>query len=71
VKADELESLREDALSERAREEFRQSDRAVRSWERAAEDGIEAALDWVDQLRALFGDPPVRMEPWRERAFRL
>jgi hypothetical protein len=28
-------------------------------------------IDFIDQLRALFGDPPVDRTPWRGNDFRL
>jgi hypothetical protein len=28
-------------------------------------------LNWIDQLRTLFGDPPVDRRPWRGDDFRL
>jgi len=54
-----------------ARANFEASRRAVAEWERAHPIGIEAILDWIDQLRSLFGDPPVDRRPWRGDDFRL
>jgi hypothetical protein len=54
-----------------AREGFAASRRAVAAWERAHPVDIAGILDWVDQLRALFGDAPVDRRPWRGDDFRL
>ncbi|MEB2344075.1 MAG: hypothetical protein OZ948_04995 [Deltaproteobacteria bacterium] len=54
-----------------AREGFEASRRAVRAWERAHPLGIEEILDWIDQLRSLFGDPPVDRRPWHGDDFRI
>lgn len=67
----ELASLREGGLSEAARREFRSSARATGAWERAHAPDFEAILDWIDELRALFGDPAVDRTPWRGNDFRL
>jgi hypothetical protein len=67
----ELEALREDALSEAARRDFRASARATAEWERAHPTTLEGILEWIDQLRAAFGDPPVDRRPWRGTDFRL
>jgi hypothetical protein len=58
-------------LAPSARADLAASRRAVARWERAHPIGIEAILDWVDHLRALFGDPPVDRRPWRGEDFRL
>ena len=67
----ELASLREDGLSEARRREFRASAQATAAWERAYPSDVEAILDWIDQLRRAFGDPPVDERPWRGDDFRL
>ncbi len=54
-----------------AREGFDTSRRAVAAWERAHPVDLAGILDWIDQLRALFGDPPVDHRPWRGDDFRL
>lgn len=69
--AEELAEMREQALSPEAREGFAASRRAVAAWERAHPVDIAGILDWVDQLRSLFGDPPVDRRPWRGDDFRL
>lgn len=68
---EELAEMREQALSPEAREGFAASRRAVAAWERAHPVDIAGILDWVDQLRALFGEPPVDRRPWRGDDFRL
>ena len=68
----EFESLREDGLSPERRRALRESARAgapVEALRGGA--GIEAILAWVDELRALFGDPPTNLRPWRGSDFRL
>ena len=68
---EELEDMRRDARSPKIREEFRRSAEAVRAWEREHPQGLEAVLDWIEQLRRIFGDPEVDREPWRGEDFRL
>lgn len=68
---DELESLREDGVSPAMRRELRASARATEQWDRAHPTGLAAILDWIEQLRAVFGDPPVDRRPWRGSDFRL
>jgi hypothetical protein len=69
--AEELASLREDGLSETLRREFRASARATAAWEREHGADLEAILDWIDQLRSIFGEPAVDRTPWRGNDFRL
>lgn len=54
-----------------AREDFEASRRAVAAWERAHPVDIAGILDWIDQLRSVFGDPPVDRRPWRGDDYRL
>ncbi|MEE9280619.1 MAG: hypothetical protein V3V67_10635 [Myxococcota bacterium] len=63
--------MRRDADSPEIREEFRRSARAVRRWERDHPQDLAAILDWIEQLRQLFGDPEVNLEPWQGEDFRL
>jgi hypothetical protein len=58
-------------LAPSARVNLEASRRAVAEWERSHPIGIEETLDWVDQLRILFGDAPVDRRPWRGDDFRL
>ena len=67
----ELEAFRTEGLSDSRREEFRRSKQATARWERAHAAGLDAVLDWIDALRAAFGDPPVNRRPWRGDDFRL
>lgn len=67
----ELESMREEALSPEVREGFRRSAEAVEAMERERPTTLASTLDWIDQLRALFGDPPVDSRPWQGSDFRL
>lgn len=66
-----LESFRAEGLSAERRAEFEASARATARWERRHAPGIDAILDWIDQLREMFGDPPVDRRPWRGSDFRL
>ena len=71
MKREDLEEMRRDALSPEIREEFRRSARAVARWEREHPRDLDSVLDWIEQLRRLFGDPEVNREPWRGEDFRL
>jgi hypothetical protein len=68
---DVLEQMRRDGLSSERADAFRDSERAVTSWERDHPVDLADALDWIDALRALFGDPPVDRTPWQGDDFRL
>jgi len=68
---EELESLRREGLSGDVRREFAASARACATWERAHPLDLAGLLDWVDQLRALLGDPRPDRSPWRGDDFRL
>lgn len=67
----ELESLREDGRSPQRCREFRASSQATARWDRDHPTDLEAILAWIDELRSLFGDPPVDRSPWRGSDFRL
>jgi hypothetical protein len=69
--ADELEEFRAAALSEAARRAFRASAEATLRWERAHPSDVDGVLDWIDELRRAFGEPPVDRRPWRGSDFRL
>ncbi len=69
--AEELASLRADGLSETLRREFQASARATAAWEREHGADLEGILEWIEQLRSIFGDPPVDRTPWRGTDFRL
>jgi hypothetical protein len=60
----EIEELRDDAGSPEAKAAFAASERAVEAWERANPTTLEGTLDWIDQLRAVFGDPEPDRTPW-------
>ena len=68
---EELESLREDGLCAERRRAFERAARATGDWDRRHPLDVDAVLDWIDQLRSLFGDPPVDRRPWRGSDFRL
>jgi hypothetical protein len=68
---EELESMRDDALSEASRRAFRASAEATARWDRAHPQDVTDILDWIEQLRQAFGDPPVDRRPWRGNDFRL
>ena len=68
---EEKREMLEDGLSEERRENFRACARAAEEWERQHPRGLEEALRWSEQIRAVFGDPPVDQRPWRGNDFRL
>jgi hypothetical protein len=68
---EELEGLREDGLSAERRRAFEAAALAGRRFDETRPLGIEEILHWIDELRALFGDPPVDRRPWRGDDFRL
>lgn len=67
----ELEAMRWEALAPECRAAMRRSAEAVAAWERDHPSDVGAALAWIDELRAVFGDPPVDRTPWRGDDFRL
>ena len=67
----EVEAMREWAEREEVRADFRSSAAVVEAWERANPTTLESVLDWIDQLRGLFGDFPTDRDPWRGDDFRL
>lgn len=66
-----LEEMREDGLSAERAEAFRAGDRAAARWDREHPVDLAAVLDWIDELRDRFGDPPVDRTPWPGDDFRL
>lgn len=66
-----LESLRSDGSSEERRRAFRAAEERAHEWTLTHPIGLEEILDWIDQLRSLFGDPPVDRTPWRTPDLRL
>jgi hypothetical protein len=68
---EELESMREDGLSAEMRRQFQASAEATARWDRAHPQDVTDILDWIEQLRQAFGDPPVDRRPWRGNDFRL
>lgn len=69
--AEELESLREETRSVERRRALRESARATARWDRRHPTDLVGVLAWIEELRALFGDPPVDRRPWRGEDFRL
>jgi hypothetical protein len=68
---EELESMREEGLSPDVRREFRASAEATERWDRAHPLDLNGILDWIDELRHVFGEPPVDRRSWRGDDFRL
>jgi len=69
---DGLEGMRDEALSAEMRRSFAESSRAVAAWERERpRSSLGAVLDWADELRRAFGEPPVDRRPWLGDDFRL
>jgi hypothetical protein len=71
MKQEDLEEMRRDALSADARRAFQDSASAVAQWERGHPIDLAAILLWIDELRGLYGDPPVDRTPWVGSDFRL
>jgi hypothetical protein len=67
----ELDALRRHILSPAVRREFAESQAAVEAWERAHPVGLAETLDWVDQVRDLFGEPEVDRSVWVGDDYRL
>jgi hypothetical protein len=67
----ECEEILAEARSPRARANFAAAERVCDEWDRAHPTTLEGILDWIEQLRQLFGDPPVDREPWRGDDFKL
>lgn len=67
----DMEEFRDDALSPEVVAEFAASARAVHAWERENPTSLEGILDWIDQLRAAFGDPKPDRTPWRGDNFKI
>jgi hypothetical protein len=63
--------MRRDGLCRARAAAFRASAQAVRAWEREHPMGLAELLDWIDALRARFGEPRVDRRPWRGSDFRL
>jgi hypothetical protein len=67
----ELEAFRAEGVSAARRRELRESARVAGAWDRAHALDLPGAFDWIDQLRAAFGDPEVDRRPWRGDDFRI
>ena len=69
----ELEEMRREGLSASAREQFRAAESCTEAWaaEHRPRRGLAEALDWIDALRRVFGDPEPDRSPWRGSDFRL
>lgn len=67
----DLEEFRDDALSPATRASFAASESATRAWERANPTSLEGMLDWIDQLRAVFGDAEPDRTRWPGDDFRI
>ena len=68
---EELETMRRDGLSDQVRQDFRASAEVTEAWERAHPLDVDAVLAWIEELRQVFGDPPLDRRPWRGNDFRL
>jgi hypothetical protein len=71
VTREDLAEFREEGRSAERQRAFRDADRKIREWESAHPQTLDSILDWIDQLRAVFGDPPVDRRPWSGDDFRL
>jgi hypothetical protein len=73
---EQLEQMRDDGLSSDVRDAFIAAERASDRWGRdrgraQSQLGIDETLDWIDELRAVFGEPEVDRRPWTGDDFRL
>ena len=73
---EELEQMREDGMSAEVREAFTAAEHASTVWERErgrarTQLGIDEILAWIDELRAVFGEPEIDRRPWIGNDFRL
>ena len=69
---DELEAMRDAGRSQDVRAAFAASQRSVAEWERSqGASGLVEVLEWIDELRSVFGDPEVNRRPWIGDDFRL
>jgi hypothetical protein len=73
-----MKAAREDLVAMRAEADSIERSRAlaasrsaVERWAREHPGDLESALDWIEELRRVFGDPPVDRTPWRGGDFRL
>ena len=66
-----LEAWRDHALSDETRSDLRRSTATSEAWEREHPTSLASTLDWIDQLRSLFGEPPVERAPWRGDDYRF
>ncbi len=75
-KSEQLERMRDDGLSREVRDAFAAANRACDAWERErgraqSRLGIDEVLDWIDELRAVFGEPEIDRRSWIGNDFRL
>ena len=73
---EQLEQMREDGLSRDVREAFVAAERACETWEHErgraqSQLGIDEILGWIDELRAVFGEPEIDRRPWIGNDFRM
>ena len=74
--SEQLERMRKDGLSRDVRDAFAAAMRASDVWERErgraqSQLGIDEILDWIDELRSVFGEPEVDRRSWIGTDFRL
>lgn len=67
----ECEEMLAEARSERVRANFAASARDCEAWDRAHPTTLEGILEWIEQLRQVFGDPPVDRTPSVADDFRI
>ena len=71
MKREDLEQFREEGRSAERQQAFRDAERKIREWEAAHPQTLDSILDWIDQLRDVFGDLPPDRRPWSGNDFRL
>jgi hypothetical protein len=66
---EELREFREEALDRKRA--FHEAEVKLRAWERAHPQTLDSILDWIDQMRSVFGEQSVDRRPWVGEDFRL
>ncbi len=61
----------EEGRSPEREQAFREAADKMRQWERSHPQTLDGMLDWIDQLRSVFGEPPIDTRPWIGNDFRL
>jgi hypothetical protein len=71
VTPEELQEFLAESRSPERERALREAAAKLRLWEQSHPHTLDGILDWIDQLRAIFGEPPVDPRPWVGNDFRL